>query len=75
MKLISVQSKGDRTATIECQTILLPATGEIRTRYYLKKKQIMWKDGFFGPFLKSFSETSRKIAFNLADEWLKEAKA
>jgi len=33
----------------------------------------MWKNGFFGPHLGPYSETTRKIAFNLAAEWLQGA--
>lgn len=73
MKLISVQSRGDRLAIIERQRYLHPASGEFRTKFYLKRKQLMWKNGFFGPHLGPYSETTRKIAFNLAAEWLKGA--
>ena len=74
MKLISVQSRGNRTITIECRSNTSSRTGQIKTQYYLKKKQIMWKDGLL-LFLQSYSEAPRQIVFKLAEEWLNGATA
>lgn len=73
MKLISVQSRGNRIATIEQNIFTSQITGKIKKPCYLRLKEIKWKGGFYGPFIERMSQTNKRIALELAAKWLEGA--
>lgn len=73
MKLISVQSRGDRIGTIERRAFTSQISGKLIKRYQVRLKQFKWLAGFFGPHIQSMSETDEHTAFELVTQWLEGA--
>lgn len=74
MKLISVQSRDNRIATIESIKYQSQIDGEFKHKYRLYRKEIKRNKGVFGVHLVTCSETTEEIAFSLARKWVDEGK-
>lgn len=74
MKLISVQSRGNRIVSINSFKPSKRISSSRKRVYYVTRKELKWRGGFWGNHIERISvDMNKHQAYRAAEQWLKGA--
>lgn len=72
MKLVSMQSRGNRIACINSFQPSKRISSSGKRVYYITRKELCWRNGFWGNHVEGISVNMNKHqAYRAAEQWLK----